>query len=291
VMLEYDKEGLIEYAASIYSKQLSLGRALKGLDIYLDELAERYEHSRKCLSIGMTAASFSVVSLGSKIPYSSFLPSPDGGSDSDKDGLADYLEDCLGTDIWLADTDNDGLSDYDEVYRYLSDPLDRDTDNDGLTDGEEAQRGTDPNRNETIYLPIDNPFYSVDDDTDEDGISDIKEVSMGTNMLLQDTDHDGISDGSECELGLDPLSADTDGDGFDDLKDLYPLDPEKGEGGINFHDDEELLMIMYGAIAVGATVASFFGCSSCASIAIKATIQIIELYDMEMEERRKGIDE
>ena len=50
-------------------------------------------------------------------------------------------------------------------------------------------------------------------------------------------------------------------------------------------------MAMYGAIAVGATIASFFGCSSCPGLAVKATVEILNLYEMEMEERRTGTDE
>ena len=36
--------------------------------------------------------------------------------DSDKDGVADYLEEYFGTSKYRSDTDRDGISDYDELF-------------------------------------------------------------------------------------------------------------------------------------------------------------------------------
>ncbi|HPR42364.1 MAG TPA: hypothetical protein PK718_07465 [Candidatus Methanofastidiosa archaeon] len=289
--LEYELEILFIYAESIFSKQVTLGVERVPVDEYMSDLYASYNRACKRMKLSGMSPLFSFIQSYSWISVSSFLPAPDGGNDSDGDGLGDYIEDSIGTDKWMPDSDGDGLGDYEEIYDHFTDPLDRDTDNDGIDDGSEVQYGTDPTKKESQSLPMDNPFYDINDDTDWDGISDIRELSLGTNILLQDTDRDGLTDKEELDLGTDPLSRDTDSDGSDDLKDLYPLDPEKGEGGINIHDDEELLMAMYGAIAVGATIASFFGCSSCPGLAVKATVEILNLYEMEMEERRTGTDE
>lgn len=68
---------------------------------------------------------------------------PDGGEDSDLDGLSNLRELELGTDPTKADTDSDGLTDAQELD-YLTDPLKWDTDGDGAADGLEATLGTDP---------------------------------------------------------------------------------------------------------------------------------------------------
>jgi len=64
--------------------------------------------------------------------------------DFDGDGLKNYQERSLGTNILSKDTDNDYLNDNEEVLTYNTDPLDADTDNDLLYDGEEIQFKTDP---------------------------------------------------------------------------------------------------------------------------------------------------
>jgi len=288
----YEKEDLWDYARSIYAKELALGKVTAPLDSYTEELRSDYKRRDRCMTLSGMAPLRSFIDDNRWISMPSILSWPgEGGADSDDDGLTNYIEESLGTNVWSPDTDDDGLTDYEEVYDHFTDPLKRDTDSDGITDGDEIVSGTDPTKNETISLPYDNPFYDINDDTDNDGISDKEELSIGTDIRLQDSDRDGISDKVETELGTDPCSRDTDSDGVDDLKDLYPTDPNKGEGGINIHDDEEVLMLMYGIVAVGATVASFFGCSSCPSVAVKATMEILNLYNIEMEERRNGTDE
>lgn len=128
--------------------------------------------------------------------------------DSDEDGLPDFVEKQIGTDINNEDTDSDGLTDYQEYYILGTDPLvydsvtegvsdaDADSDDDGLSNIKEFELGTKP------FNP----------DTDNDGLTDGDEVNIyGTDPLKYDTDDDGISDGDEVALGTDPLSPTTDG--------------------------------------------------------------------------------
>ena len=58
-------------------------------------------------------------------------------TDTDGDGIYDYYEYSVGTDINNADTDEDELSDYEEVIFLLTDPLKKDTDDNGITDSDE----------------------------------------------------------------------------------------------------------------------------------------------------------
>lgn len=128
--------------------------------------------------------------------------------DSDEDGLPDFIEEQIGTDINNEDTDGDDLTDYQEYYILGTDPLvydsvtegvsdaDADCDGDGLSNIREFELGTKP------FNP----------DTDNDGLTDGDEVNIyGTDPLKYDTDDDGISDGDEIALGTDPLSSTTDG--------------------------------------------------------------------------------
>lgn len=128
--------------------------------------------------------------------------------DSDEDGLPDFVEKQIGTDINNEDTDSDGLTDYQEYYILGTDPLvydsvtegvsdaDADSDDDGLSNIKEFELGTKP------FNP----------DTDNDGLTDGDEVNIyGTDPLKYDTDDDGISDGDEVALGTDPLIPTTDG--------------------------------------------------------------------------------
>lgn len=121
--------------------------------------------------------------------------------DTDNDGVADYIEEYLGTDKLKEDTDGDGLSDYIELYSFVLDPLSHDTDNDGISDANE--------------------------DIDEDGLTNIYEVSIGTSIIIEDTDEDGLNDADENNIyGTNPLEADTDGDGASDSKEIeYGTNP------------------------------------------------------------------
>ena len=134
----------------------------------------------------------------------------DKETDTDGDGLPDYMEEMLGTSCTSKDTDGDGLTDFVEVYFGL-DPLvsdaGEDFDGDGLTTSEELEYGT------HFFL----------DDTDGDGLTDYEEIKRyHTSPTEADTDGDGLEDGAEIRLGLDPLSADSDGDGIPDGKEKLP---------------------------------------------------------------------
>ncbi len=151
-------------------------------------------------------------------------------TDTDGDGLMDYLEVKLGTDPKNPDTDGDGLLDGEEVNKYGTNPLKPDTDGDGLTDGDEVKKyGTDP-------LKV---------DTDGDGLADGEEVlKYGTNPLKVDTDGDGLTDGDEVtRYHTNPLKADTDGDGLTDGEEVlkYGTDPLKPDtDGDGLLDGEEI---------------------------------------------------
>jgi len=64
-------------------------------------------------------------------------------ADFDNDGLSNYLERQLGTNIWKADTDDDTLSDNYEL-EIGTNPLKADTDNDAIPDNKELEFNTNP---------------------------------------------------------------------------------------------------------------------------------------------------
>lgn len=104
--------------------------------------------------------------------------------DSDGDGLADELEDLIGTDAFQQDTDNDGFSDLIEHTLKAS--------------GFDA---TDPSDADC-----------VDDDKgdfDGDGLRDCEELFSGTKSKTYDSDNDGFGDGIEVLYGSNPGLPDT----------------------------------------------------------------------------------
>jgi len=122
-------------------------------------------------------------------------PADDGGSlaDTDNDGLANHVEENLGTDPDNWDTDGEGLSDGAEVNTFNTNPLDKNTDKDQIND-----------RNEILYKKTD----PLNPDTDGDGLTDGQEASAsgyGTDPLNPDTDGGGVPDGLEIDRGTDPL--------------------------------------------------------------------------------------
>lgn len=143
---------------------------------------------------------------------------PDMG-DSDTDGLADFLEDELGTDKYNNDTDGDGLSDGDEVSLFNTDPHNTDSDNDMLSDAEEVSiYGTDPNDCDTdndlmidgweVQYGLDPLSDDASEDPDSDGLTNLEEQRAGTDPMNSDSDGDGLIDGWEIANGynaLDPL--------------------------------------------------------------------------------------
>lgn len=60
--------------------------------------------------------------------------------DSDKDGLPDYLEEELKSNLYNKDTDGDGLADYEEYCKYRTHLLMSDSDGDGIQDGDRNER-------------------------------------------------------------------------------------------------------------------------------------------------------
>jgi hypothetical protein len=89
--------------------------------------------------------------------------------DSDKDGLPDFMEQHVGTDLNVSDSDHDGLTDGEEVLIYGTDPLKSDMDGDGASDMKEVQQGTDPNNPDSDgdswsdgidWFPLDSRFPS-----------------------------------------------------------------------------------------------------------------------------------
>lgn len=123
-------------------------------------------------------------------------------TDTDGDGLKDYLEEYFGTDKTQADTDGDGLSDYWEIMKFKTNPLEKDTDGNGISDDcEDADKDGLSNSLE-IQIGT-NPLKA---DTDEDGLSDGEEVNIyQTSPIISDSDNDGLLDGEEVELKLSPL--------------------------------------------------------------------------------------
>lgn len=112
-------------------------------------------------------------------------------SDTDCDGLSNYLEYIYDTDPLVTDTDGDGISDYDEVWTLGTNPLMEDTDEDGTLDGR--------------------------DDLDEDNILTIDELQYGTSPFAKDSDGDLLTDYEELfTYNTDPNNSDTDSDGADD---------------------------------------------------------------------------
>ena len=125
--------------------------------------------------------------------------------DSDKDGVADYLEEYFGTSKYRSDTDRDGISDYDELFVLNLNPKKKDSDSNGKNDGSED---SDKDGLSNSY-EIKNNMDPAKKDSDSDGLSDRDELKKySTNPLEYDTDADGVSDGAELDYESDPLTAD-----------------------------------------------------------------------------------
>ncbi|MFX1252815.1 MAG: binary toxin-like calcium binding domain-containing protein, partial [Promethearchaeota archaeon] len=179
--------------------------------------------------------------------------------DEDNDGLPDSLEDIYGTNKSLPDSDFDGLNDGDEVFIYLTDPLNNDTDSDGLLDGEEVNTyGTNatlpdtdgdtlPDGWEVAYLL--DPLNGTDagDDPDTDGLNNLEEYNQGTDPRNSDSDGDGVNDGDEVNTySSDPNNPDSDGDGLEDGEEVtYGTNlnnPDSDGDGLSDYDE----VILYG---------------------------------------------
>jgi len=81
---------------------------------YLADGASAYEALRK-FGLGITNADLAKIPVGIEERFEDV--------DTDEDGLADRLEEGLGTDVNKTDTDGDGVSDYEEVINQATNPL------------------------------------------------------------------------------------------------------------------------------------------------------------------------
>jgi hypothetical protein len=116
--------------------------------------------------------------------------------DFDDDGLINYDESQLGTNLYNNDTDHDSLDDYSEVHSYGTDPTSNDSDGDSMPDSWELLYNFDPLNSSDAAQ-----------DSDSDGLTNLEEFFASTNPHNSDTDEDGISDGWEVAAGYDPLNA------------------------------------------------------------------------------------
>ena len=189
-------------------------------------------------------------------------------TDSDGDGLADFIEDEIGSSSNSSDTDGDGASDLEE-YLAGSDPT-RDESN---TPPDTVSDGYVVSSRKTLSVNVGAGFLSNDIDADGDTLT-AKLVSSpaGTLTLFADgsfqftpapdfvltdsfqyksndgqsdgdvatvtlaaadSDGDGLADFIEDEIGSSNNSSDTDGDGVSDLAEyLSGRDPTINEGAI-----------------------------------------------------------
>ncbi len=137
----------------------------------------------------------------------------DGSQDTNNDGVVDS------NDIGFTDTDNNGMSDNTQGTNPLDndsdgvlDYLDLDSDNDGIYDVVESGNGSQDSNNDGVIDLQDSGFS----DNDNNGMSDGTQGSFPT-----DTDSDGIadhldldSDGDGCSDVLEAGFVDGDGDGY-----------------------------------------------------------------------------
>ena len=176
-------------------------------------------------------------------------PTHTSNTDLDEDGLLDFEEEIIGTEVNNSDTDgdtvldglevnqyvlnpqvpdidwdsdSDGLTNIDEIDVYLTNPLNPDSDFDTLSDGDE------------IYVYFTSPISS---DSDEDGMPDNYEILYDSHDpndptdAQEDPDNDNLINLDERAMGTHPENPDTDGDSLldgDEIDRYYtnPLQPD-----------------------------------------------------------------
>lgn len=148
--------------------------------------------------------------------------------DVDNDGLANDIEEGLGSESYLADTDGDGINDKDEVHDVMNprdsdqdgrlDVLDLDDDNDGVPS---VIEGIEDRDNDNI------PNY-LDTDSDGDGLPDADEVRLS----YRDSDKDYVDDVFDADV---TRGADKNGDGI--IDDVALFDSDK-DGVADIWDDD-----------------------------------------------------
>ncbi|WP_159518818.1 Ig-like domain-containing protein, partial [Sunxiuqinia indica] len=149
------------------------------------------------------------------------------GNDSDGDGLDDaYDPDSGGTPVGFTDSDNDGIPDY----------LDEDSDNDYVPDYIEAQDVDKNGQPDVAYAGTDSDGDGLDDSNDNVTGSGTTGNSVGTNVPMQDSDNDGIPDWRDTDDDNDgiktSLKEDDNGDGD-------PTNDDCNYNGIPNYLDEE----------------------------------------------------
>lgn len=126
-------------------------------------------------------------------------------TDTDGDGLYDSLEKIYGSDPSVSDSDNDGLDDYVEIAVLGYDHNSVDSDKNGVADGDEDIDCDGLTNKEESSLGTDCCLK----DTDGDALADKDEIdTYKTDPLNADTDQDGASDGWEITNSFDPLTYD-----------------------------------------------------------------------------------
>jgi hypothetical protein len=118
----------------------------------------------------------------------------DRDTDADSDGLSNFDEFTLGTDVNNPDSDGDGLTDGDEVNNVGSNPRDSDSDDDGLSDGIDSEPTvadiTEPVV--TIISPVENQdlvlgsFISIEAQAIDNGRVTSVEISVNGVVVLVD---------------------------------------------------------------------------------------------------------
>ncbi len=114
-----------------------------------------------------------------------FVTSDIDTTDTDGDGLSDYVEYQLRTNPRNTDTDGDGLNDHEEVHRWLSNPSSVDS------DGDARLAGGVPN----ALLFDGNELNLLCDGNHPGGVC----YHTGTSPTLADSDGDGLSDHEEFD--------------------------------------------------------------------------------------------
>lgn len=135
----------------------------------------------------------------------------DAALDKDSDGLTNYTEYALGSNVSSPDTDSDGMPDgWEHTYslNLLLNDAAVDTDLDTLLNIDEYKSNTDPG----IQDSDGDGISDADEDADTDGLSNLAEAQNSTNPLDPDTDNDGMTDGYEVQYQLNPLVADANQD-------------------------------------------------------------------------------